>query len=86
MVAVPRNSLLLYGDLEIVKLLFCEYFLHYCINTCSKVLPNKYMELNETKAIEGVSRSGPISLYKYFINTHRLIGNISKGKNNKIWI
>ena len=26
MVAVPRNSLLLYGDLEIVKLLFCEYF------------------------------------------------------------
>ena len=42
------------------------------------------MELNETKAIARVPRSGPYSLYKYFINAHRLIGNISKGKNNKI--
>ena len=36
------------------------------------------MELNETKAIVGVPRPGPTSLYKYFINTHPLIGNISK--------
>ena len=28
------------------------------------------MELNETKAIAGVPRPGPISLYKYFTNTH----------------
>ena len=59
-------------------------FLCYYINTCSKLLPNKYMELNETKAILGVPRPGPNSLYKYFINTHPLISNISKGKNNKI--
>ena len=38
------------------------------------------MELNETKAITEVSRSGPTSLYKYFISTHPLIGNISKEK------
>ena len=43
-------------------------------------MPNKYVELNETKAIAGVSRPGPIPLYKYFINTHPLIGNIIKGK------
>ena len=42
------------------------------------------MELNETKAIVEVSRPGPTSLYKYFINAHPLIGNISKGKNYKI--
>ena len=42
------------------------------------------MELNETKAIAGVPRPGPTSLYKYFINAHPLISNISKGKNNKI--
>ena len=77
---VPRDSPLPYGDLEIVKLLFYEYFLHYGINTCSKLLLNKYMELNETKAIAEVSRPGPTSLYKYFINAHPLIGNISKGK------
>ena len=38
------------------------------------------MELNETKAIAGVPRPGPNSLYKYFIKAHLLIGNISKGK------
>ena len=59
-------------------------FLCYCINTCSKLLPNKFMELNETKAIAGVRRPGSNSLYKYFINAHHLISNISKGKNNKI--
>ena len=42
------------------------------------------MELNATKAIAGVTRPGPNSLYKYFINTHPLRSNISKGKNNKI--
>ena len=82
--AVPRNSLLQHGDLENVKLLFYEYLSHYCINTCSKLLPNKYIELNETKAIAEVPNSGPISLYKYFINTYHLIANISKEKNNKI--
>ena len=59
-------------------------FLHYCINTCYKVLPNKYMELNKTKAIAEVPRPGPTSLYKYYINTHPLIGYIDKGKNYKI--
>ena len=42
------------------------------------------MELNETKAIAEVPRSGPNFLYKYFINAHPLRSNISKGKNNKI--
>ena len=42
------------------------------------------MELNKTKAIARVPTPGPISLYKYFINAHLLIGNISKEKNNKI--
>ena len=64
---------------------FMNTFLHYCINTCSKLLPNKYMELNETTAIAGVPRPGPIPLYKYFINAHPLIGNIIKGKNYKIY-
>ena len=70
--AVSRNSSPMYGDLENVKLLFMNTFPHYCINTCSKLLPNKYMELNETKAIAGVLRNGPNSLYKYFINGHPL--------------
>ena len=44
------------------------------------------MELNKTKAIAWVPRPGPNSLYKYFINAHPLISNISKENNNKIWI
>ena len=77
----PRDSPLLHGDLEIVKLLFYDYlFCIIVINTYSKLLPNKYMELNETKAVAGVPRTGPIFLYKYFINTHPLIDNISKEK------
>ena len=44
------------------------------------------MELNKTKAIAGVPKPGPFSLCNYFTNTHPLISNISKGKNNKIWI
>ena len=43
------------------------------------------MELNETKAIAGVPRPGPISLYKYFTNAHPLISNIIKGINYKIY-
>ena len=42
------------------------------------------MKLNEPKAIAGVPRLGPNSLYKYFINTHHLRSNISKEKNIKI--
>ena len=82
--AVPGDSPLLHGDLEIVKLLFMNTIPSYCINTCSKLLPNKYMELNKTKAIAEVPSLGPTLLYKYFINTHPLIGNIIKGKKYKI--
>ena len=46
--------------------------MHYCINICPKLLPNKYMELNETKAIAEVPRPGSYSLYNYFTNTHPL--------------
>ena len=81
---VPRNSPLLHGGLDISNYYFMNVFPCYCINTCSKLLPNKYMELNKTKAIAAVPRPGPYSLYNYFINTHPLISNISKGKNNKI--
>ena len=38
------------------------------------------MELNETKAIVEVPKPGPTSLYKYFINTHHLLGNIRQRK------
>ena len=61
---------------------FMNIFPCYSINTCSKLLPNKYMELNKTKAIAGVSKPGSYSLYNYFTNTHPLISNISKRKNN----
>ena len=47
---VPRDSPLPYGDLEMSNYYFMNTFLCYCINTYSKLLPNKYMELNETKA------------------------------------
>ena len=36
------------------------------------------MEINETKAIAGVPKPGPNSLYKSFINAHPLRSNISK--------
>ena len=42
------------------------------------------MELNETKAIAGVPKPGPHSLYNYFTDTHPLISNISKRENYKI--
>ena len=41
----------------------------YYINTCSKLLPNKFMELSKTKAIARVPRPEPYSLYNYF-TTH----------------
>ena len=31
------------------------------------------MELNKTKAIAGVPRPGPYSLYNYFTNAHHII-------------
>ena len=68
--AVPRESSLLHGGSENVKLLFMNIFLCYCINTYSKLWPNKYMELNKSKARAGVPRPGPYSLYNYFTNTH----------------
>ena len=77
---MPRDSLLLLDGSENVKLLFYEYLLCYCINTFSKLLPNKYMELNKTKAIAGVLGTGSYSLYNYFNNAHLLISNISKEK------
>ena len=46
-------------------------------------MPNKYMELNKTKAIAGVLRPGPYFLYNYFTNAHPLISNISERENYK---
>ena len=81
--AVPRDSQLPLGGLYYTKLLFLNTFLHYCINTCSKLLPNKYMELNETKAIAGVPRPGSFSLYNYFTDTHSILIIIIKIENYK---
>ena len=46
-----RDSYLLLDGLIYVKLLFTNTYPCYCINTWSKLLPNKYIELNKTKAI-----------------------------------
>ena len=43
-----------------------------------KLLPNKYLELNKTKAIAGDSRLGSYSPYSYYTNTHRLYCTIIK--------
>ena len=59
-------------------------FLHYCINKCSKLWPNKYMELNEIKAIVGVPVPGSYSLYNYFSDAHPILGIIIKIENYKI--
>ena len=64
--AVPRDSHLLLGGLICAKLLFYEYLSMLLYKYISKLLPNKYMELNETKAIAGVPRPGSYSLYNYF--------------------
>ena len=42
------------------------------------------MKLKKTKAIAGVPRRGPYSLYNYLTHTHPLISNIGKSKNSKI--
>ena len=63
---------------------FMNTFLHYYINTCSKLLPNKYMELNETKAIAGVPMPVSYSLYNYFTDTHPILIIIIKIENYKI--
>ena len=63
---------------------FMNTYLHYCTNTCSKLLPNKYMELNETKAIAGVPLPGSYSLYNYFSNAHPILSIIIKIENYKI--
>ena len=64
---------------------FMNTCLHYCINTCSKLYPNKYMELNETKAIAGVPKPGSYSLYNYFCNVHPILNIIIKIENYKIY-
>ena len=43
------------------------------------------MELNETKAIVGVSRSGSYSLYNYFSDAHPILNIIIKIENYKIY-
>ena len=81
---MPRDSHLLLGGLDYAKLLFMNAFLHYYISTCSKLLPNKYMELNETKAIVGVPRLGSYSLYNYFPNAYPILGIMIEIENYKI--
>ena len=48
------------------------------------IIANKYMELNETKAIVGVPRPGSYSLYNYFSNAHPILSIIIKIENYKI--
>ena len=85
MCAVPRDLHLLLDGLDYTKLLFMNTLLCYCINIHSKLLPNKYMELNETKAIAGVPRPGSYFLYNYFTNTVPLISNIIEIENYKMY-
>ena len=81
---MPRDSHLPLGGLDYMLLLCMDTFLHYYINTCSKLLPNKYMELNKTKAIARVSTPWSYSLYNYFSNAHPILGIIIKIENYKI--
>ena len=62
------------------KYYFTNAYLQYSINTCSKLQPNKYMELNGTKAIAGVLPLGSYSLYNYVSNAHPLLSIIIKQK------
>ena len=43
------------------------------------------MELNETKAIAGVPRPGPYSLYNYFSDAHPILNKTIKIENYKIY-
>ena len=60
--------------------------LHYYINSHYKLLPNKYLELNKTKAIAGVCRLGSYSPYSYYTDAHPLYCTIIKLENYKIQI
>ena len=82
--AVPRDCYLLLGSLDYTNYYFMNVFLCYCINTCSKLLPNKYMELSYTKAIVGVPRPGSYSLCSYISNAHPIIGLIIEIENYKM--
>ena len=55
---VPRDSHLLLGSLDYTKLLFYEYLSALLYIYMFQIIANKYMELNETKAIAGVPRPG----------------------------
>ena len=66
------------------KYYFMNTYPCYCINTCSKLLPNKCIELNETNAIAGVPSHGSYPLYNYFSNAHPILSIIIKIENYKI--
>ena len=48
------------------------------MNTHYKLLPNKYLELNKTKAIAGVSMLGSYSPYSYYTDVYPLYCTIIK--------
>ena len=50
----------------------------YCINLHYVRLPNKYLELNQTKAIVRVSALGSNTRYSLYTNAHPFYGAIIK--------
>ena len=58
----------------------------YCTNLHYRLLPNKYLELNKTKAIAGVSRLGSYFPYSYYTDAYPLYCTIIKLENYKIQI
>ena len=52
--------------------------LRYCINLHYVGLPNKYLKLNQTKAIVRVSGLGSNTPYSLYTNTHPFYGAIIK--------
>ena len=52
--------------------------MQYCIKSHYIGLPNKYLELNQTKAIVGVYGLGLTSLYSFYTNAHPFFGAIIK--------
>ena len=81
---MPGDLHLQLGGLDYTNVLFMNISLCYCINTYSKLLPNKCMELNETKDIAEVPTNGPHLLYKYFSKAHPILSIIIKIENYKI--
>ena len=77
---MSRDSPLLHGALNEVKLLLYRYTIAILHNLHYSLLPNKYLDLNQTKAIAGVSGLGPYSLYNYYTNAHPLYGTIIKSE------